>query len=136
MMTWSGAGGLRSAVAGLTLVFCATVLAGCGQGTRPALGTVHGKVTLDGRPLAGAGVVFMPEGKGRDSMGVTDAQGNYTLNYIRESQGAAVGWHAVRITAGDPLSGKPEPVPARYNVTTELRREVKAGENEINFDLS
>ena len=68
-------------------------------------------------------------------MGVTDADGNYTLNYIRDVQGAAVGRHSVRITAGDPVTGKPEPVPARYNVKTELRKEVKAGENEINFDL-
>ena len=120
----------------LTILLCAMVLCGCGQGTRPPLGTVHGKVTLDGKPLAGAGVVFQPVGRGRDSMGVTDADGNYVLNYIRDIQGAAVDSHTVRITAGDPLSGKPEPVPPRYNVKTELRKEVKAGDNAIDFELT
>jgi hypothetical protein len=91
---------------------------------------------LDGKPLAGAGVVFQPNSRGRDSMGVTDADGNYTLNYIRDVQGAVAGWHSVRITAGDPLTGKSEPVPARFNVKTELRKEVKAGGNEINFELT
>jgi hypothetical protein len=111
------------------------VLCGCSQGTRPPLGDVHGKVTLDGKPLANAGVVFQPEGRGRSSMCVTDADGNYVLNYIRDVQGAAIDWHAVRITAGDPLTGKPEPVPARYNAATELRRQVVAGDNTIDFEL-
>ncbi len=122
--------------AGLAVALCAVVISGCSHGTRPPLGTVHGKVTLDGKPLAGAGVVFQPEGRGRDSTGFTDGDGNYTLNYIRDAQGAAVGWHSVRITAGDPVTGKPEPVPARYNVKSELRKEVKAGDNKIDFDLS
>jgi len=30
----------------------------------------------------------------------------------------------------------PPNIPARYNTATELRREVNAGPNEINFDLS
>jgi hypothetical protein len=115
---------------------CCMLLLGCGRGTRPTLGTVHGRVTLDGKPLAGAGVVFMPENKGRDSMGVTDSEGNYSLTYIRNDQGAAVGWHVIQITAGDPITGKPEPVPECYNLKTTLRREVKAGGNEINFDLT
>ncbi len=136
MMTLSKAGSWVNLAAGLTVLLCAAVLSGCSHGTRPPLGTVHGRVTLDGQPLPGAGVVFEPEGRGRASMGVTDTGGNYTLNYIRDIQGAGVGWHSVRITAGDPVTGKPEPVPARYNVKTELRKEVKTGDNEINFDLS
>lgn len=108
---------------------------GCNRSTRPPLGLVHGKVTLDGKPLAGAAIAFLPEGPGRESTAFTDSDGNYTLNYIRDIQGAAVGWHRVRISTGDPRSGTPELVPKRFHANTELRKEVVDGDNEINFDL-
>jgi hypothetical protein len=115
----------------LTISLCA-----CSRGTRPSLGLVHGKVSLGGRPLAGAVVAFMPEGSGRESSALTNENGDYTLSYIRDIQGAAVGWHSVRITTESAYSGKPELVPERYNVKTELRKNVVAGDNEINFNLS
>lgn len=116
----------------------------CARWSFPAVATARvrrwGPFTAKSRwmesPWRAQGVVFQPEGRGRDSTGFTDGDGNYTLNYIRDAQGAAVGWHSVRITAGDPVTGKPEPVPARYNVKSELRKEVKAGDNKIDFDLS
>ena len=108
---------------------------GCEKSTRPELGTVHGKITLDGIPLKGAGVGFKPEGAGRESMSATDADGNYTLNYIREIQGAAVGLHTVRISTANPSAGKPELVPKQYNTASTLRKEVIGGDNVIDFDL-
>ena len=33
------------------------LIAGCGKSSRPSLGTVHGRVTIDGKPLAHANVV-------------------------------------------------------------------------------
>jgi hypothetical protein len=100
------------------------------------LGTVHGRITLDGVALADAVVSFKPEGAGRDSTAVTDLDGRYTLNYIREIAGAAVSWHLVRITTGDPREGKPEAVPARYNTRSQLRKQVVAGDNTIDFELT
>ena len=111
------------------------MVSGCGRGTRPELGEVHGKIILDGKPLKGAGVGFRPESGARESMGATDPDGNYTLNYIREIQGAAVGSHIVRISTANPSSGKPELVPKQYNTASILRREVVAGDNIINFEL-
>jgi hypothetical protein len=125
--------GYRTLIAGSLLGFILT--SGCGHGTRPELGTVHGKVTLDGKPLKGAGIGFRPESGARESMGATDADGNYTLNYIREVQGAAVGWHTVRISTANPSAGKPELVLKQYNTASTLRQEVAAGDNTINFDL-
>ncbi|MGA2797822.1 MAG: carboxypeptidase regulatory-like domain-containing protein [Thermoguttaceae bacterium] len=125
--------GHRTLITACLLGFILT--SGCTQSTRPKLGAVHGKVALDGKPLKGAGVGFRPEGGGRESMGATDDEGNYTLNYIRDIQGAAVGWHIVRISTANPRAGRPELVPKQYNTESALRKEVIAGDNVIDFDL-
>ena len=106
---------------------------GCG-GDRPQLGEVTGRVTLDGRPLAEARVTFCPaEGTaGRESVGFTDAEGNYTLVYIRDIPGASVGRHTVRVSRE--VNGA-ERVPQRYNIRSELNYEVVAGAQEINLEL-
>lgn len=110
--------------------------AGCGGGDRPRLAYVHGKITLDGKPLAGAGVRFAPAEGGRESSALTDDEGNYTLKYLRNDMGAKVGAHTVRISTADLHAGRPDSVPEKYNVNSELHREVVAGNNEFNFDLS
>ena len=81
-------------------------------------------------------VSFTPEGRGRNSTAFTDSDGTYSLNYIRDIQGAAVGWHTVRISTRDIRAGKPELVPERYNTKSQLRIEVVAGENAIDFPLA
>jgi hypothetical protein len=116
------------------VVFAA--LPGCRQSDRPTLGMVAGTVTLDGRPLAGANLVFEPVEGGRASTGYTDANGRYELFYIRRDKGAKVGRHKVVINAGDPDSGKAEIVPPRYNQNTTLEAEVKAGDNTLDFALT
>lgn len=105
---------------------------GCGSGDRPDLGTVEGVVTLDGKPLAEAFVHFDP-GTVRGSSGVTDAEGKYELTYIRDTKGAAIGEHIVRITKRTETA--PETLPARYHAQTTLKATVKGGRNEINFEL-
>jgi len=108
---------------------------GCHRSTRPDLGLVHGRVTLDGKPLADAIVSFTPDGRGRNSTAFTNSDGTYSLNYIRDIQGAAVGWHTVRISTRDIRARKPELAPERYNTKSQLREEVVAGENTIDFPL-
>jgi hypothetical protein len=117
-------------------IFLFLAAAGCNQSTRPELGFVHGKVTLDGKPVKGAGVGFRPKSGARESTGSTDAEGNYVLHYIREINGAAVGLHTVRISTGDIPRGIPELVPEKYNTKSNLQKEVIAGDNEINFELT
>jgi hypothetical protein len=113
------------------------LIAGCGGG--PQLGTVTGKVTLDGQPLESATVVFKPA-EGRESVGFTDSQGNYELGFAGEDMGALLGKHTVRIVAatedaeGNPLPN-PIQLPARYNDSSELTAEVKSGRNTFDFDL-
>lgn len=112
------------------------VVAGCGgSGDRPALGRVHGRVTLGGKPLAHAGIAFQPKTNGRESFGTTDANGEYELTYLGQVKGAGLGENSVRITTQKTNDPKTETVPAKYNTATTLRFDVKAGDQEANFDL-
>lgn len=121
------------------LAACAVALCAAGCGNEVELGTVTGKVTLDGKPLAGANVNFAPE-TGRGSNGKTDGEGRYELTYTIDKQGALVGKHTVRISTRvvDQGTGKvirPELVPAKY-MQTPLTGEVKPGSNQIDLKLT
>ena len=105
----------------------------------PDLGSVSGVVKLDGAPLKGAVVTFQPVlseepgSKLSSSVGTTDEEGSYTLMYVRDVDGAAVGKHKVFVQAALP-NGK-ELIPYRYNLNTELTADVESGSNEFDFDL-
>ena len=125
----------RSRLIPAALLACAILLlAGCGRRNGPNLGLVHGIVTLKGKPLADAQVVFQPS-NGHISCAMTDSDGHYDLIYLRNEHGAIVGSHKVQISTLLPDEGRKEVVPARYNKKSELEREVASGKNEINFDL-
>lgn len=126
------------------LGICA-LMVGCGgpTGDRPDVGEVTGVVKMDGVPLANASVTFQPS-SGRPSRGVTNEEGQYELMYIRDDPGAKTGDHSVMISTyrsadpdaeDGPVQAMAETVPAQYNIKTGLKANVKAGENEINFDL-
>ena len=69
----------------------ALAVVGCPGGTTIDADYVEGVVTLDGKPVAGATVTFVPvnEGQGMSATGLTDAQGKYTLNPVGGGQLAA-----------------------------------------------
>ena len=96
---------------------------------------VHGRVTLDGQPLPHTSVVFQTPGESPSS-GFTDQNGNYELIYKRGVKGAPVGTYKVTILQSTQRVPGPQRVPARYNQESELEREVKPGDNDINFDLT
>jgi len=130
---------------GLRSVLCSIVLVGAvvGCGGSFNVGTVTGKVTLDGQPLPGALVTFSPTAGGSPSAGRTDVRGTYTLQYTRDVQGAELGEHLVSVSTfseGDPDSDPPTPtvpekVPAKYNEKSQLKQTVSKGVNTINLAL-
>jgi len=135
------------AVAALGALSCVLVLAGCSSkpADQPPLGRVRGKITMNGQPLPGVDVVFVPE-KGRPSEATTDKAGRYDLSYIGSTKGAKLGPHKVSIRPAEtsldeaPADGAspaaPRPViPAKYNKRSELTADVKAGSNTIDFAL-
>lgn len=130
---------------GLVLLFAL----GCGGSH---LAQVSGKVTMDGKPLAGAVVSFTPMSDEKStesplaSSGTTNEKGEYTLETVKGQKGAIVGKHKVSITliVSDPESdervrGKPIPkegIPKQYNEQTTLTCDVPAGgRSDANFEL-
>jgi hypothetical protein len=126
----------------LGIALAAIAVAGCSGGTDPV--PVEGIVTLDGSPLAGATVMFRPQG-GRPSAGKTDAEGRYRLRYTSERAGAVPGQHVVSISmfddggsvdeAGGAPKKKREPIPARYNASSELVADVTGSRMTLDFAL-
>lgn len=109
------------------------VAAGCSRGDRPELGEVRGTVTLDGKPLAGVNVQFFPD-TGRPATGTTGSDGRYELSYSHGVSGAKVGPATVTIAWPDGEPG-PVPVPAKYGAESELKVEVKPGDNTFDFPM-
>ena len=107
-------------------VFCFASL-GCGSGGD--FGYVEGTVTLDGKPLENALIGFYPEG-GRGSIGSTDSEGHYSLQYTANQKGASVGNHKVTIsTAVEEASANSyaeydEPAPSEVREDIAARKEM------------
>jgi hypothetical protein len=123
----------------LPVLLSLPVLGSCGSNPA-AFVRVTGKLTLNGRPLKGATIVFTPDrakgGRGPQSFAVTVDDGAFTLK-TTEGEGAVTGWHQVTVA---PPSDNVELMilmerfcdPARSG----LSREVKAGtENAIELAL-
>jgi len=113
------------------------VLTGCSGSTGPELGYVSGTVTQNGKPLENARVIFWL-GQSRPSVGLTDSNGWYELRYTVNQDGALIGEHQVRISTAIPRADDtttPELVPAAYNESSTLVREVKPGNNVFDFDI-
>jgi hypothetical protein len=121
----------------------AILLGGCGS---QGLVGVSGTVTMDGKPLSGASVIFQPvkaeggaDATWGEAYGKTDSDGRYRLSQVlNDKDGAGPGKYRVSIVSGtapipDPLSDAPpppgttEPIPARYNAHSELSFDVPAG---------
>lgn len=138
-------GAIRSAAVSLLLV----AMAGCSVKPVP----VSGKVTLDGKPVADCGVLFIPVGQRprateEVASGQTDAQGCFTLS-TRKISGAMPGDYCVTLSKRRTLGmvgSMPGPngvsiewiVPERYSrpETSGLQKTVSTQEHEFAFDLS
>lgn len=149
----------RMRTAGTCCVFSVLVL--CGACSRsPDAGKyaqVSGKITIDGKPLEGATVSFIPaemKNNAEPSVGMTDASGAYSLSRRRNNDGAWIGENKVAIEKRGPMkyvtsgmkSADPvgteipgEPlIPQKYfsPKTSALSFVVKSGTNtNVDFDI-
>jgi hypothetical protein len=110
----------------------------------PPLASVHGRVTLAGKPLPNVHVYFTPigvrdeqQGPIRDSIATTDADGKYELMYLPEEgiYGAVIGKNRVWLATDSPTDFKN--IPAQYlsaNTTSQIE-DVKEAGGEINIIL-
>ena len=129
---------MRTTTQLIFLILCAaaTGLAGCNSG--PDMGTVTGKVTLDGQPAEGLEVEFEPKqaGTGTSAIGYTQPDGSYELYYPGDRKGAPPGEYTVRIRGAerdDPAEQKV--VAPRFNMESELSATVESGANTFNFEV-
>lgn len=131
---------------------------GCGGGrdsSLPDLVPVNGTVTLDGKPLAGAMVTFLPVGatRGRSCYGVTGEDGRYELTESGTNKGSPVGEFSVLVNKwvmpdGSDMpkdsqvsameAGAQELLPSQYSLegTSQLKATVPAGGGTIDFALT
>jgi len=134
----------------LSVLLCT---AGCGS-NRPKLVPVKGTVTVDGKPIEGALVTFLPQFAGQPAIGTTIADGTFTLTTHPHGQGAMPGKHIITVSKvevtgfladKDGLSGgvAPEGVQQRWIVpkpysdqkTSKLSAEVTGGMDPVTLAL-
>lgn len=118
---------------------------GCGSGPddQPQVAPVQGVITVNGQPRENLQIMFTPE-KGRPSMGTTNENGEYTLTYLRDIEGAMLGKHTVQISAMNVSTSdkvtNPKPlkdaIPAEYNTRSKLVVNVAPGDNSLDFQLT
>lgn len=126
----------------LGLAFIIPLLFGCnGDGRR----AISGEVTLDGEPVDGGSIVFLPK-VGDGAKGAAEiTAGKYA---IPSEQGLPIGAYHVeirwskptgkQIPSGDPgmlMDERAEVIPAQFNSASRLSAEITAGENTHHFHL-
>jgi hypothetical protein len=136
------------------LLLLLAAMPACGpSGPRPV--PVSGTVTVDGQPMAGASVMFMPQSEGRPGVGVTDEAGKFRLTSGSSQEGVLPGPYKVTVTLHkvtgfvtdkDGLSGGIAPggiheqwlVPQRYSrpQTSGLTAEVRDGMEPVKLALT
>jgi hypothetical protein len=118
----------------------------CASCARESASSVHGKVTLDGEPVAAGNISFLPTaGSGRKAAAAIE-QGVYAL---APSDKLPAGTYRVEIRWPKPTGRKissadpgtqadetREAVPAKYNSESKLTVEIRSGDLEKDFALS
>ncbi len=102
----------------------------------PPLGYVTGTVTLHGKPAPGVKVILSPidstipgaqkKEKARDSTGITDQAGKFTMYYSDETEGVKIGPCRLSMEAFDPAVV----IPSSYGLASDHKLDVKSGNNE------
>jgi hypothetical protein len=127
---------------------CLLLALGCGRKGLDLV-PVHGRITLDGKPVANAGVGFISPSASHPATANTDADGNYRLRTLAANDGAVVDDYAVTVVLSeDPNYGTSRAynprmirwiVPERYSSasTSGLKAKVtREDPNVFDFDLS
>jgi len=93
----------------LTGICGLALLPGCSkEPERPPTFPVTGTVTMKGKTLENARVVFVPVQGGAPASGITDKEGKYSLTTYSSGDGAQAGSYGVKVAKYD---GTPPPEP-------------------------
>lgn len=138
---------MRPSVAFL-LTLLPVLLLGCGGDAPAPTVPVTGRLTFEGKPVAGASIDFVP-GEGRaPAIAITDENGEFELSTFSQGDGAVIGTHTVtvlpsfgapktgRIVAGQPSASKAT-VPTRYSMPEKTPLEFKVEKGKENhFEIN
>jgi len=81
------------------LVAVGIVLTGCSYSSRPPTYRVTGTVTMQGKPVAGAAIIFVPtSNEGAAASAITDSEGKYSLTTWQAEDGARPGEYRVKVS--------------------------------------
>jgi hypothetical protein len=147
----------------IVLAAASALCLGCGSNDLPV--PVSGKVTVNGVPVANAGIVFHPkDGNGRPASAETAEDGTYRLTTFKSGDGALKGEYQVSLVWEEPVhpylalrdgapqkealrqdylqwkekhKDRPSPIPAKYASagSTPLVQKVPAPGGAANFDV-
>jgi hypothetical protein len=139
-------GYLRVGLAASALLCCVVLLSGCGSGSATAEGTV----TLDGTPVDGGTIAFIPvgdaegEGKRPPASGEIKA-GKYHVDAANKLKPGKyrveIRWpkHTGKKGSDPDITGggeTQERIPLKYNAQSKETKEVKSGSNQFDFPLT
>lgn len=130
----------------LGLVAC--LLIGCGGGDDFATAPVSGTVTMNGQPVTGGTITFVPLGEGeaevtgKPASGAIQKDGSFTLSTYEEGDGAVIGKHRVMYAPPPPVAtavpegghGAPSP-PSPYAGAFPVKPQVEVTSGENQFDI-
>lgn len=125
---------------GILLQAACLALLGCSP---PTMGTVTGTVTVDGEPAEVGAISFFAVDGRAPTAGAPIVDGTYTAEVtpgvcmVQVRVSKVVGERKLYDTPDSPVRKVwGEVLPAKYNDNTELRLDVKAGENRQDYALS
>ncbi len=147
----------RIPFASLACTMLIPLILGCGGNEFGPIGSVAGKLTLDGKPLAaGTKVIFMQPTKGYSGFGITNEAGEYRIEWRRSGttyDGLPVGKYEVmlvsagaididEVSAEEMLAGGPKKTAAKVDIpakflrttTSGLAFDIVEGENKVDID--
>ena len=123
-----------------SILLAALLVCGCSQSTTH--GTVHGTVTLDGKPVSNAVVRFVPVDGSSQTASANVSEGEYLLdvpiglNRVEFSAPKIVGKQKMYDTEDSPeVDVVTELIPERYNIRSELQINVTTGKSHHTHDL-
>ncbi len=127
-------------------VLCSSLLPGCSSGNSTGRLALAGSVTFDGQPVDGGSIAFLPEGEAQPTKpGAQIEEGKY---HILAERGAFAGLYRVEIhwprktgrkvpfeDTGIMKDETVDVIPAKFNVQSELKADIKPGATTFDFDL-
>lgn len=124
----------------LELVVLSTFAVGCSK-AQFAVAPVHGKISVDDKPLSHGTIMFAPirgseqKDPGKPALGKIDSNGDYHLTTFSKNDGAVVGDHWATIL--NVSKDLPKGVPEFDRITFPTKLKVVAGrDNEIDIKLT